>query len=44
MNITTKTPKNQKNHEHSNENKEDAQTHQKAHEHNNKSENKAKNP
>ena len=40
MSIPAKTQKLQKTHEHSNENKEDAQTHQKTHEHNNKNENK----
>ena len=44
MSIPAKTQTNQKTHEHSNENKEDAQTHQKTHEHNNKNENQSKNP
>jgi hypothetical protein len=40
MSIAAKTRKDKKTHEHSNENKEDAQAHQKNHEHNNKNENK----
>ena len=44
MSVAAKTQKDQKTNEHSNKNKEDAQTHQKAYEHNNKSENKSKNP